>query len=91
MQLALPAILTQTQARACAQALCARIQSLDGAAVSLDASALQRFDTAALAVLLASRRAAQARGLAWSVQHLPPKLGDLAALYGVRELLAASS
>lgn len=87
--LALPPVLTHAQARACLQGLCEAISSLDAQAVCIDAEPLQQFDTSALAVLLASRRAAQARGLRWTLHQLPAKLNDLAGLYGVRELLHA--
>ena len=53
----------------------------------VDASTLQVFDTAALAVLLQARRQAQAAGRAWRVHGGPPKLTELAQLYGVAELL----
>jgi phospholipid transport system transporter-binding protein len=89
--LALPKVLTHSQARTCLQGLCEAISALDTReAVIVDAQALLQFDTSALAVLLASRRAAQARGLPWSVHQLPTKLSDLAGLYGVRELLHTS-
>jgi len=58
-----------------------------GAAFAVDASALAEFDTSAIAVLLEGRRSAQRRGLAFAVQHPPAKLRQLAALYGVEELL----
>ncbi len=61
-----------------------------GETLAIDASALQVFDTAALAVLLHARRLAQARGLAWRVLGAPPKLTQLAQLYGVAELLELS-
>jgi phospholipid transport system transporter-binding protein len=90
--LALPKVLTHTQARICLQGLCEAISALDAqATVIIDAQALLQFDTSALAVLLASRRAAQARGLPWSIHQLPAKLNDLAGLYGVRELLQTPS
>lgn len=58
-----------------------------GDTLTVDASALEAFDSAALAVLLQARRLAQARGLAWRVRGAPPKLTQLAQLYGVAELL----
>ena len=55
----------------------------------LDVSALQVFDSSALAVLLAVRRRVLAAGARWRVEGLPERLRDLAKLYGVSELLAA--
>ena len=55
----------------------------------VDASALQRFDSSALAVLLGLRRALLAQGATLTVHGLPPRLRDLANLYGVAELLPA--
>jgi hypothetical protein len=48
---------------------------------------LADFDTSAIAVLLEARRAAVGRGLPFRLQAPPPKLLQLAELYGVRELL----
>ena len=84
--LTLPAELTLHQAHGCLVQLQAQIQA-ESSPVWIDASALQRFDSAALAVLLACRRLAQAAGKDFSVQGLPPKLQQLAGLYGVAELL----
>jgi phospholipid transport system transporter-binding protein len=56
-------------------------------ALAIDASALAVFDTAALALLLQARRQAQAAGRGFEVRGAPPKLAQLAQLYGVAELL----
>lgn len=87
--LVLPAELTQTQARACLRML---VQALSGesTAAIADASALRKFDSSALAVLLACRREAQVMGKTFSVRGLPTRLRSLAALYGVGELLPAA-
>jgi phospholipid transport system transporter-binding protein len=61
------------------------------AAVVIDASALQEFDSSALAVLLSCRRQALAAGKSFSVQGLPQRLRQLAGLYGVAELLAVGA
>ena len=53
----------------------------------IDASGLQQFDSAALALLLECQRLAQASGRAFAVRGVPPKLGQLARLYGVEALL----
>jgi phospholipid transport system transporter-binding protein len=55
---------------------------------TVDASALQSFDSSALAVLLEARRRAIESGRPFGVQGMPPRLRQLAALYGVDGLLA---
>lgn len=55
--------------------------------VVIDASNLQQFDSAALAVLLECQRAADAWGKPFALRHAPPKLIALARLYGVDVLL----
>jgi len=55
--------------------------------VVADATNLSRFDSSALAVLLACRRQAQALGRAFYVSGLPPRLRQLAGLYGIAELI----
>jgi len=60
-----------------------------GAAWPLDASALRHFDSSALAALLAVSRLLQTRGGRLQVQQMPLRLRELAALYGVSELLEA--
>jgi phospholipid transport system transporter-binding protein len=55
--------------------------------LTVDGSALQQFDSSALAVLLECQRMARGKGRAFSVQSLPPKLTELARLYGVDGLL----
>lgn len=86
-RLQLPAELTHAQARACARALNAGIGAVVQPRVDVDASALQTFDSSALAVLLEGRRAALAAGKTFAVTGLPAGLQSLAALYGVRALL----
>ncbi len=54
---------------------------------AVDASALQHFDSSALAVLLECRRLADAQGRKIRVCNAPAKLGQLARLYGIDELL----
>jgi phospholipid transport system transporter-binding protein len=54
-----------------------------------DATALEQFDSSALAVLMECRRESLATGKTFSVKRLPPRLRELAALYGVAELLPA--
>ena len=88
--LVLPAELTQQQAPACLRMLVQGLRSQAQQQVVADASALQRFDSSALAVLLECRREALALGKNFSVKGLPARLRSLAGLYGVGELLAAS-
>ncbi len=88
--LVLPQELTQSQASACLRALVQDLASLPGPEAVMDASPLSRFDSSALAVLLEFRRAALAQGKRFSTQGLPARLADLATLYGVIELLAAT-
>jgi phospholipid transport system transporter-binding protein len=80
----LPQTLTLEVAGAALQTMQA---SAGGDTLAIDASALQVFDTAALAVLLQALRQAQAKGRSFSVRGAPPKLTQLAQLYGVAELL----
>ncbi len=64
--------------------------SVDAAMLTVDGSALQRFDSSALAVLLECQRMARAKGRAFAVQSLPTKLTELARLYGVDGLLQSA-
>ena len=82
----LPPTLTLDCAAAALDTLRADADSSQGV-LTVDASALTAFDTAALALLLQARRLAQAAGRAFEVQGAPPKLTQLAQLYGVAELL----
>ena len=84
----LPARVTHDLALQTAQQLQLQV-SLATDPVVLDASALTQFDSSALAVMLACRRSAMASGKAFVVQGLPPKLHQLAGLYGVAALLTA--
>lgn len=58
--------------------------------VVVDASALQQFDSSALAILLECRRQALAAGKAFSVQGAPDRLLQLAGVYGVEALIPAA-
>lgn len=88
--LTLPETLTQKQACQNLSALGAAL-ALDGAQVVVDASALRQFDSTALAVLLALRRQALALGKSMQLHGLPPRLANLARLYGVNDLLGMDS
>ena len=85
--LVLPAELTHAQATACCRMLAQALRTEPGAQAVADASALRRFDSSALAVLLESRREALALGKTFAVSQLHPRLRALATLYGVAELL----
>ncbi|MCX7255798.1 MAG: STAS domain-containing protein [Polaromonas sp.] len=87
--LTLPAVLTHAASAAFARSLPQALQSESGDLVA-DASALQQFDSSALAVLLECRRQALAAGKAFSVQGAPTRLRELAGLYGVAELIPAA-
>jgi phospholipid transport system transporter-binding protein len=85
--LVLPAELTQAQASACLRMLVQGLRSQSADTVVVDATALQQFDSAALAVLLEFRRESQAFGKKLTIRNLSPRLIDLAALYGIDGLL----
>ncbi len=53
----------------------------------IEASKLQSFDSSALALLLDLRRGAVAAGARLQVHNAPPRLTQLATLYGVNELI----
>jgi len=57
----------------------------------VDLGALQGFDSAAIAVLLAWQRAARAAGKTLHISGLPAGLASLATLYGVDRLLPHAS
>jgi phospholipid transport system transporter-binding protein len=88
--LVLPAELTHEQAAACSRMLAQALLAQGGQQAICDAQALQHFDSSALAVLLECRREAMAHGQAFHVRNMPPRLRDLATLYGVAELLPAA-
>lgn len=84
----LPARLTGREATAVLHGLRADVSRLAvGAPLCVDASELQQFDSSALALLLDLRRTALSHGRNFSVQAMPPRLQELARLYGVAELV----
>ncbi|MBE7366335.1 STAS domain-containing protein [Ramlibacter pallidus] len=85
--LVLPTELTHATATACCRMLAQALRSDPAGHAVADASALRQFDSSALAVLLECRREALALGKTFSVAQLPPRLRELAGLYGVGELL----
>ena len=87
--LLLPASINVNDARDALRMLAQSLKS-EGSSTApavLDASALQQFDSSALAVLLECQRLAQASGRGFAVHGAPAKLAQLAKLYGMDELL----
>lgn len=82
----LPSTATLAEASAVLAALRAALASGTGT-LRIDASQLQHFDTSLVALLLQARRTAHAAGRAVELVGAPPKLADLARLYGVESLL----
>ena len=85
--LKLPVSLLHDQANACLAQWVKQLPAALPSAVALDASALVEFDSSALAVLLGLRRELVSRGSALQVDSMPQRLRELAALYGVMDLL----
>lgn len=86
--LLLPATLTSHDARDAVRMLRqAALAESSGGELLVDAGPLRHFDSAALAVLLELGRLASEKGRGFAVQAIPQKLGALARLYGVDELL----
>lgn len=85
----LPGELTHDQAKACLAQLIAGLDA-EPSPVVVSATALERFDSSALAVLLELRRTCLRAGKTLVVQGLPKHLADLARLYGIEGLLPSS-
>ena len=85
--LVLPASLTHADASACLRLLLAALAAERQGPALVDAGALTRFDSSALALLLEIRRVALADGRGFAVKALPAALARLAQLYGVQGLL----
>ncbi|WP_206950925.1 STAS domain-containing protein [Trinickia acidisoli] len=81
---------TLTHASATA-ALAAGLARIEAGATAVDCAQLTQFDSSALAVLLAWRRAAQARGKSLGVRNVPDGLASLAQVYGIDALFVAQS
>jgi phospholipid transport system transporter-binding protein len=86
--LVLPEVLTLREATTTLSMLDQAMRSDDASTLTLDASALRIFDTAAVAVLLECRRLARAWNKGFEVRGAPAKLTDLVRMYGVDSLLA---
>jgi phospholipid transport system transporter-binding protein len=85
--LVLPVELTHAQATACLDLLLKAARAETDTQVLVDATPLARFDSSALAVLLAVRRECLHDGKGFAVHGLAPRLRELAGLYGVGALL----
>ncbi|MCF8168619.1 MAG: STAS domain-containing protein [Rhodoferax sp.] len=88
--LRLPEELTHSSANACLALLKSGLAT-EAMQVEVDAQALNRFDSSALAVLLEFARTCQSLGKTMTVRALPSRLHDLATLYGVDGLLAQAT
>ena len=82
----LPATATLAEADTLLAALQAALPA-GGGTLRIDAAPLRHFDTSIVALLLHARRAAQAAGGTMEIVGAPPKLAELAELYGVQSLL----
>ncbi len=67
----------------------AGLEAIADGSAEIDLSRLERFDSAAMAALLAWRRAAEAAGISLRITGAPSGVQSLANLYGVAELLQA--
>jgi phospholipid transport system transporter-binding protein len=85
--LVVPTQLTHAQAPACSRMLAQALRTESQKQAVVDAKPLQVFDSSALAVLLECRREALALGKTFAVANMPPRLRELAGVYGVSELL----
>lgn len=89
--LLLPARLTADEANDTLRMLQQGLNQEPGEQLVVDAGGLQDFDSSALAVLLECERLAVANGKRFEIHGLPPKLRELAGLYGIEELLPAAA
>lgn len=85
--IALPARLDGDQAAALLPQLRGRIEVQASGPVVLDAAAVQRFDSATLALLLECRRLTQSGQQVLELRNLPAGLQSMAHVYGVDGLL----
>ena len=89
--LVLPETITHASAVACLASLSRTLDNEPGIELVLDAGGLSRFDSAALAVLLEVRRNVLKMGKKLVLKNAPQRLQDLAALYGIAELLPSTA
>ncbi len=85
--LSLPATINLAGAQAVVRPLSDAILREPAGRLNIDAAGLQQFDSSALAVLLECRRLAEKSGRSFQLTGAPPRLSQLARLYGVAELL----
>jgi phospholipid transport system transporter-binding protein len=83
----LPDRLMSDNAMSCIDSAAAALAESAETQFVVDAKALSQFDSAALAVLLDLRRKAAAVGKQIVLQHVQPRLVELATLYGVSRVL----
>ncbi|MBP8018951.1 MAG: STAS domain-containing protein [Hylemonella sp.] len=89
--LALPEVLTLTQANACLVRLVQGLKVEPTPVIVVDAARLRTFDSAALAVLMECRRVASVDKKNLKIHGMPTRLRELAQLYGVSDLLPDST
>ncbi|HOZ66866.1 MAG TPA: STAS domain-containing protein [Burkholderiaceae bacterium] len=82
-----PDTVTHNEASGCLDLLRSGAQSWHGNDVRIDASALNKFDSSALAVLLQIKREVQSLGKNLTILGLPKQLQELANLYGIQSVL----
>ncbi len=85
--LTLPATISLSDAKAVMRPLADAISREPVGRSTVDAAGLQQFDSSALAVLLECRRLSEKSGRSFQLSNAPPRLRQLARLYGVAELL----
>lgn len=86
-QLTIPQELIHARAQDWLKSLLVALRADPEPLIIADASRLTRFDSSALAVLLACRREALSEGKTFEVAHMPDQLRQLAVVYGVADLL----
>ncbi len=85
--LSLPASINLADAQALMRPLAEAIPREPAGRLDIDAAGLGHFDSSSLAVLLECRRLAEKSGRTFHLSGAPPRLSQLARLYGVAELL----
>ena len=86
-RMSLPSILTQAQAASVASHVEKSIADSQGVFL-LDTSALQQFDSSALAVLVGACRTAAREQVQLQITGLPARAAQLAGLYGLTDILS---
>ena len=88
--LQLPMELTHARAQDWLKSLMVALRQEGENEITVDASRLTRFDSSALAVLLACRREALSAKKTFFVSHMPDQMRQLAVVYGVSDLLQSA-